>query len=53
MFSYILLQRIKNRTEEILSEVQAGFRANRSTIDQIFVLRQLAEQYEEFGRVVM
>ena len=50
VFSSILLRRIKNRTEEILSEAQAGFRANRSTIDQIFVLRQLAEQYEEFGR---
>ena len=50
MFPSILLRRIKNRTEEILSEAQAGFRANRSTIDQIFVLRQLAEQYEEFGR---
>jgi hypothetical protein len=50
VFSTIILQRIKRRTEEILSEAQAGFRVNRSTIDQIFTLRQLAEKYEEFGK---
>jgi len=50
VFSSIILQRIKKKTEEILSEAQAGFRGNRSTIDQIFTLRQLAEKYEEFGR---
>ena len=50
IFSSIILQRIKTRTEEILSEAQAGFRKNRSTIDQIFTLRQLAEKYEEFGK---
>ena len=50
LFSSIILQRIKNRTEEILSEAQAGFRVGRSTVDQIFTLRQLAEKYAEFGR---
>ena len=50
IFSSIILQRIKTRTEEILSEAQAGFRRDRSTIDQIFTLRQLAEKYEEFGK---
>jgi len=29
----ILFERIKQRTEEILSEAQAGFRPGRSTID--------------------
>ena len=42
--------RIKTRTEEILSEAQADFRKNRSTIDQNFILRQIAENYEEFGK---
>jgi len=39
----VILQRIKKRTEEILSEAQAGFRVGRSTIDQLFTLRRLAE----------
>ena len=42
VFSSIILLRIRKRTDEILSEAQAGFRANRITIDQIFTLRQLA-----------
>ena len=50
IFSSIILHRIKARTEEILSEAQAGFRRDRSTIDQIFTLRQIAEKYEEFGK---
>ena len=50
IFSSIILQRIKARTEEILSEAQAGFRRDRSTIDQIFTLKQLAEKFEEFGK---
>ena len=33
-----------------MNEAQAGFRGNRSTIDQIFTLRQLAEKYEEFEK---
>lgn len=49
-FSAILLQRVRQKTEEILAESQAGFRPGRSTIDQIFTLRQLAERYEEFGK---
>ena len=52
IFSSIILQRIKGRTEEILAEAQCRFRANRSTIDQIFTLRQLAEKYELFGEKI-
>jgi len=46
----ILLQRLKSRTDEILAEEQVGFRAGRSTIDQIFTLRQLVEKYVEFNK---
>jgi hypothetical protein len=46
----IIMERIKKRTEEILSEEQAGFRTSRSTIDQIFTLRQLAEKYSDFSK---
>jgi len=38
IFSTIILQRIRKRTDEIMSEAQAGFRVNRSAIDQIFTL---------------
>ena len=31
----VILQRIRQRTEEILSEAQGGFRPGRSTIDQL------------------
>src|SRR6218665_991965 len=50
IFTSIILQRINKRTEEILSEAQAGLRENRSTIDQIFTLRQIAEKFEEYGK---
>jgi Reverse transcriptase (RNA-dependent DNA polymerase) len=50
VFSSIILQRIKKKTDEILSEVQTGFRDNRSTVDQIFTLKPRAEKYEEFGK---
>jgi len=50
IFSSVVLQRIRQRTEEVLSEAQAGFRPGRSTVDQIFTLRQLAEKYSEFSK---
>src|SRR2546426_10723825 len=37
-YTSIILHRIRRRTDEILGEEQAGFRAGRSTIDQIFTL---------------
>jgi len=46
----IILNRIRPRTEEILSEAQAGFRPGRSTIDQLFSLRLLAEKFQEYDR---
>ena len=49
IFASDLLQKIKARTEEILSEVQAGFRSGRSTIHQLYTLRSIAEKYLEHG----
>jgi len=46
----VILERIQQRTDEILSEALAGFRAGRSTIDQLFTLRHAAETYSEFSR---
>lgn len=42
---WIILNRLRNRAEEILSEEQAGFRPKRSTTEQIFNLRLLIEKH--------
>ena len=41
----ILLNRLKPQAQEIIKEEQAGFRAGRSTTEQIFNLRILCEKY--------
>jgi len=46
----VILQRIRKRIDEVFSEEQAGFKICRSTVDQIFVLRQLAEKFTELNR---
>ena len=47
IFSQILLDRIKTKTESILGESQFGFRPNRGTIDAVFVTRQILEKAKE------
>ena len=41
----IILNRLKPQAERIIAEEQAGFRARRSTTEQIFNLRILGEKY--------
>ena len=41
----IILNRLQLQAEEIIAEEQAGFRARRSTTEQIFNLRILCEKY--------
>ena len=41
----VILNRLKPHAEEIIAEEQAGFRAGRSTTEQIFSLRILCEKY--------
>ena len=41
----VILNRLKPQAEEIIAEEQAGFRAGRSTTEQIFNLRNLCEKY--------
>ena len=40
-----MLKRLKPQAEKIIAEEQAGFRAGRSTTEQIFNLRILCEKY--------
>ena len=41
----IILNRLQPQAEEIIADEQAGFRAGRSTTEQIFNLRILCEKY--------
>ena len=41
----IIPNRLKPQAEKIIAEEQAGFRAGRSTVEQIFNLRILCEKY--------
>ena len=41
----IILNRLKPEAEKVITEVQAGFRAGRSTIEQMFKLRIFCEKY--------
>ena len=41
----VILNRLKSKAEELLSEEQAGFRAGRSTVEQIFNCRVLIEKH--------
>ena len=41
----VILNRLKPQAEKIIAEEQAGFRAERIIIEQIFILRILCEKY--------
>jgi len=43
-FTKCILNRIKPWAEDILGDYQAGFRENRSTTDQIFILKQIFQK---------
>ena len=45
VLSSIILERLKQYSEEILGEYQCGFRPQRRTTDQIFVVRQILEKF--------
>jgi hypothetical protein len=44
ILSNIILERLKKYSEEILGEYQCGFRPQRGTMDQIFIVRQTLEK---------
>jgi len=52
VFTGMLQERLKKHVEAIVAEEQAGFRAGRSTVDQIFTVRQLAEKFCESNRTL-
>ncbi len=50
LFSRVILNRIQYVVDNQLLEEQAGFRANRSTIDQVFILKTVMEKCREFNK---
>ena len=48
----VILNRLKPQAEKIIAEEQAGFRAGRSTTEQIFNLRILCEKYLQHQQVL-
>ena len=47
---HIILNHLKSKAEELLSEEQAGFRAGQSTVEQIFNCRVLIEKHLQHQR---
>ncbi|KAJ4452301.1 hypothetical protein ANN_03821 [Periplaneta americana] len=52
ILSNILLRRLTPYVDEIIGHHQCGFRRNRSTIDQIFCIRQIMEKKWEYKGTV-
>ena len=52
VYGRILINRIRDKTENVISEVQSGFRRGRGCIDQIFIVRQVCEKYLAKGKDV-
>lgn len=50
VFARILLNRVQRMLDKKLLEEQAGFRAGRSTLDQVFILRTVMERSREFNQ---
>lgn len=50
VFANCILSRIKTKSEQTIGDYQGGFRPGRSTVDQIFILRQLFQKTWEFDK---
>ena len=50
IFGRVLINRIREGTEEVLREEQCGFRRGRGCVDQVFVVRQICEKYLAKGK---
>ena len=51
MVSY-LINRIRDKTENVIAEVQGSFRRGRGCTEQIFIVRQICEKYLGKGKDV-
>jgi len=49
IFSILINNRLSKIVDSKLEDCQMGFRPNRSTIDSIFIVRQIIEKCHEFN----
>ena len=52
VYGRILINRIRDKTENVIAEVQSGFRRGRGCTDQIFIVRQICKKYLGKGKDV-
>ena len=52
VYGRIFINRIRDKTENVIAEVQSGFRRGRGCTDQIFIVRQTCEKYLGKGKDV-
>ena len=52
VYCRVLINRIRDKTENVIAEVQGGFRRGRGCTDQIFIVRQICEKYLGKGKDV-
>ena len=45
VYGRVLINRIRDKTENVIAEVQGGLRRGRGCTDQIFIARQICEKY--------
>ena len=50
MYGRVLIERVRSETESNVGEEQCGIRNGRGFIDQVFVMRELAERFESKGK---
>ena len=50
VYDRVLINRIRDKTENVIAEVQGGFRRGRGCTDQIFTVRQICEKYLGKGK---
>ena len=50
IFSRMILNRVQSLLDKQLVEEQAGFRTNRSTVDQIFILKMVMEKSHDYKK---
>ena len=52
VYGRVLINRIRDKTDKAIMDVQGGFRRGRGCVDQVFVVRQVCEKYLAKGKKV-